>query len=254
MSSAGFELRHVTRRYGKQAALEDVTLSLPPRVHTAIIGPSGCGKTTALRLLAGLDLPTSGEVLLDGAVVSSPNEIVIAPHERRLSMVFQDLALWPNLTLLDNVVLGLAGQHLPRADTRGRAMQALELCGIADLARRKPGTLSGGQQQRAAVARAIAPRPAFMFLDEPFLALDLVAKARLLEEIRGLAQHEGATLLLVTHDPLEALSLCQRAIVLEGGHIQAEGPLDELLCGSEVELLRAFREHLPSGRRGAVST
>jgi ABC-type Fe3+/spermidine/putrescine transport system ATPase subunit len=137
----------------------------------AIIAPSGCGKSTALRLLAGLEAPSSGEILLDGRVISKPCHIVVPPRQRGITMVFQDLALWPNLTVLDNVLLGLASERLTRIEARRRADEALSVCKI-DLATRKPGNISGGQQQRVALARALAGKPRFLFLDEPFSGLD----------------------------------------------------------------------------------
>src|SRR5262249_4544290 len=157
-----------------------------------------CGKSTALRLLAGLELPSAGQVLLDGQAVSGPGKILVPPHRRGVALVFQDLALWPNLSVLDNVLLGLAGAGLSRPEARARAAAALPRCGIAPLATRRPGQTSGGQQQRVALARALAPRPKFLLLDEPFAGLDLVTRARLLREVAALAGERRLTVLLVT--------------------------------------------------------
>src|SRR5207302_7829754 len=143
---------------------------------------------------------------LGGQIVSEPGRILVPPHRRGVTLVFQDLALWPNLSVLDNVLLGLAGTRLTRSEARACTREALALCGIAALAARRPGRISGGQQQRVALARALAPRPRFLLLDEPFAGLDLVTRARLLREIAALAVERGVTLLLVTHDPLEAAS------------------------------------------------
>ncbi len=244
MNRGPFELRDVSKLYDGQAALSNVTFAIEPGQHVAILGTSGCGKSTALRLLAGLDTPCDGKVLLNRTVVSTAHTIIMPPHLRGVSMVFQDLALWPNLSVIDNVRLGLSGTSLSRREAATRAHEALHRCGIESLSNRLPNTLSGGQQQRVALARAIAPRPDFLFLDEPFAGLDLIAKARLLAEIRALASEQQFTIVLVTHDPVEATTLCLSAVVLDGGRVEATGPLDELLLGPKSELLEAFRTQL----------
>jgi ABC-type Fe3+/spermidine/putrescine transport system ATPase subunit len=245
MSSSRFEFRSVTKIYEEHAVLSDLSLTLPAGEHTALIGPSGCGKSTALRLLACLEAPSAGQVLLDGEVVSEPNSIRRPPHLLGIAMVFQDLALWPNLSVRENVLLGLAGTSLSRAVARQRSDEALALCGIEALAHRKPGQISGGQQQRVALARAIAARPAFLLLDEPFGGLDLVLKTRLLHEIAGLATRQQLTIVLVSHDPLEATALCRSAIVLgKEGRVEESGTLAELLHDPQSEMLKVFREHV----------
>ena len=212
--------------------------------HVAILGPSGCGKSTTLRLLAGLEAPSEGQVLLDGTVISDGHRIVTPPHRRGVAMVFQDLALWPNLSTFENVVLGQAGSKCSRKEARKQAKEALAMCGIESLADRLPGTLSGGEQQRVALARAIAPQPDYLLLDEPFAGLDLVTKTQLLRDISALARQRSFTILLVTHDPLETTSLCNSAVVLNRGRIEEMGSLQELLCDPKSELLRIFRKQL----------
>src|SRR5262249_12266433 len=224
--------------------LAAVSFTIAAGTHTALLGPSGCGKSTALRLLAGLDSPSAGQVLLDGQVVSRPAQVVLPPHRRGVALVFQDLALWPNLSVLDNVLLGLAGARLARAEAGERAREALALCHIKELVRRKPGQLSGGQQQRVALARAVAVRPVFLLLDEPFAGLDLVTKTRLLGEINALAAERKLTLVLVTHDPWEATTLCRSALVLGGGRVEESGAFAEVLRAPQSELLRVFRHHV----------
>lgn len=244
MTPRRFEFRGVSKYYSRQAALKDVSLSILSGEHTGIIGPSGCGKSTALRLLAGLEAPSSGQIYLDGELISKEERILKPPHQRGIAMVFQDLALWPNLTVLDNVLLGLSGQPLSSRETRERAWKALALCHIDSLAGRKPGTLSGGQQQRVALARALAVKPDFLLLDEPFAGLDLLTKLRLLEEIDRLAADQKITVVLVSHDPLDAKALCQSVVVLKEGQVEERGLLDELLREPESELLQVFRDHL----------
>jgi ABC-type Fe3+/spermidine/putrescine transport system ATPase subunit len=244
MSGERFEFRAVSKDYDGYSALVEVSFALASGEHTALIGPSGCGKSTALRLLAGLEIPSAGQVLLGDQVVSEPGRILIPPHRRGVALVFQDLALWPNLSVLDNVLLGLAGTGLSRSEARACAREALTLCGIVALAARRPGRISGGQQQRVALARALAPRPKFLLLDEPFAGLDLMTRARLLREVAALAVERGLTLLLVTHDPLEAASLCHCAVVLEEGRMVETGPLADLLRNPQSQMLQTFRDHL----------
>lgn len=242
-----FEFRSVSKDYQQQVALSAVSLSISVGEHTAILGPSGCGKSTVLRILSGLDAPTGGQVLQDGEIISQANQVILPPHRRGIAMVFQDLALWPNLSVLDNVLLGQSGAELDRREARERADKALGMCGIEGLAKRLPGELSGGQQQRVALSRAIATRPAFLFLDEPFAGLDLEMKTRLLNEILALAKQSRFTILLVAHDPMEVTKLCNSAIVLNQGKFLEAGNLQELLRSPESETLRVFRKCMQRG-------
>lgn len=240
MRDEGFEFRNVTKRFADQTAASDLSFNLPPGRHTAILGPSGCGKTTALRLLAGLDAPTAGEVLLDGKVISDSRGVHLPPQRRGLTLVFQDLALWPNLTALENVRLGLSGSRLAKRESKSQARAALDMCGVGDLAHRRPSELSGGQQQRVALARALAPKPTYILLDEPFAALDLVIKARLVDELRLLAETQRVTIILVTHDPSDAASLCPWWYVLDRGRLTEAGSFAELLREPRSPLLQHF--------------
>ena len=247
MISSQIEFRAVSKGYGEHQVLNDVSFSIPAGVHTAILGPSGCGKSTLLRLLAGLDAPSAGEVRLAGQVVSQPNIIVQPPHQRGIAMVFQDLALWPNLSAKDNVLLGLSGAGLTKREAQQRVDEALTLCAISSLADRKPGILSGGEQQRVALARAIAVHPRYLLLDEPFAGLDLITKATLFTEIVGLVSKRRMTIVLVTHDPLEGTALCSAVLVLKDGQIEEAGLLRDLLRAPRSELLCVFRTQLLRG-------
>jgi iron(III) transport system ATP-binding protein len=239
--ATGFELRSVSRHYGRFAALSDVSLHIGAGERLAIIGPSGCGKLTILRLLAGIDVPTQGQVLLDGSIVSDSGRVILPPYHRGVAMVFQDLALWPNLSVLANVRLGLAGHGLSRKESHRRATEALALCKIDGIADRRPAAISGGQQQRVAIARALAAEPGYLLLDEPFSGLDLITKAALLEDISRIEDARKVTLVLVTHDPLEAATLCRSAVVLDHGRVEQSGRLEELLDEPKTELLRVFK-------------
>ena len=159
-------------------------------------------------------------------------------------MVFQDLALWPNLSVLDNVLLGLSGTQLTTEAARKRAYEALALCSVESLAERRPGSVSGGEQQRVALARALAVHPSFLLLDEPFAGLDLVTKAKLLDEITTLATAQHVTMVLVTHDPYEATTLCQSVLLFENGHMEETGTWEYILSNPRSEMLKVFRSRL----------
>lgn len=244
--SVVIELKGVTQQYDALEVFGDLSLQVPRGQRLALLGPSGCGKSTLLRLIAGLETPTRGEVWLEGRLASSPSRIAVPPHERAIAIVFQDLALWPNLTVRENVALGLTGAKLARRERRQRTSAALESCRIADLSDRNPGALSGGQQQRVALARALAVEPRLLLLDEPFSGLDFAIKTRLSAEILNLCTMLELTLLVVSHDPLDASSLCSHVAVLEGGRISETGSLEELLHNPVSETLQAFSTQLES--------
>ena len=241
--NTGFEVSNLSKNFAGIEALASVSFKITPGEHLAIIGPSGCGKSTLLRLNAGLDSPSDGVILLNGNVISEPNRILVPAHRREIGMVFQDLGLWPNLTTLENVLLGLSQRNLSRQDARVLALQALALCKIESLTNRKPTLTSGGQQQRIALARAIATEPSFLFLDEPFAGLDLLTKLKLLDDLSALAEKKNITIVLVTHDPLEATTLCKSAISLENGRLVETGPIAKLLANPKSETLKVFRDH-----------
>ena len=236
------ELRDVTKAYEGRRVLKEVSLALEAGESVALLGRSGSGKSTLLRLLAGLEAPTEGRVLVDGVVASEPQRIRLPAHRRGVSMVFQDLALWPNLTVLGNVLLGLSGSPLSGARRRALAQEALVLCDIGRLGGRKPAAISGGEQQRVALARAVATRPRFLFLDEPFSGLDPVTKAEVVEEVSKLTRSQGTSVILVTHEPLDALALCGKGVLLEDGCIVDAGPWAELLRAPRSRFLEAFKE------------
>lgn len=240
---SGFELKAVSMQYNNQDVVSDITFQIRPADRVGILGASGCGKSTLLRLLTGLEAPTKGQIFLNGVLVSEARRIHVPPYQRGIAMVFQDLALWPNLSVLDNVMLAIAPRRLAKKDALSTAMDSLSLCHIEQLASRKPGKISGGEQQRVALARALASKPAFLFMDEPFSGLDLITKSELLGDILKLTEKENIAVVLVTHDLTEAMTLCKSVIVLNRGGIEEKGNFPEILKAPQSALLRLFKAH-----------
>ena len=214
----GVELNGVCRAFGDVVAVADVSLVVTEGSITALLGPSGCGKTTTLRLVAGLESPDTGEILIAGQVVADGDRWV-PPEERRVGVVFQHLALFPHLDVAGNVGFGL-----PRRERGPRVAELLELVGLEGYEKRRPHELSGGQAQRVAVARALAPRPHVMLLDEPFSSLDVSLRGDVRAEVAEILRAAGATTLLVTHDQDEALAMGDEVAVMLDGRIAQVGP------------------------------
>jgi iron(III) transport system ATP-binding protein len=216
------EVRHLSKQYrgATDFALRDVSLAVPRGDVLAVVGASGCGKTTLLRLVAGLEVPTAGEVLLNGHIASTAAGSV-PPERRGVGIVFQDYALFPHLNVVDNVMFGLLS--LPRQPRRRRALESLATVGLVDYARRFPHELSGGQQQRVALARALAPRPSLLLLDEPFSNLDVMLKEQVREEVGQILKATRTTALFVAHDIDDVLSAADRIAILKDGELQQIG-------------------------------
>lgn len=210
------ELQKVSHAFGPLLALDDVSLTIAPSELVCLVGPSGCGKTTLLRVAAGLEELQQGGIAIDGRTVADRGAHM-PPEERGVGLVFQDYALFPHLSVLDNVGFGLRGQ--PAAQRRMRSLEILEQLGVAGLARNFPHTLSGGQQQRVALARALAPKPRLMLLDEPFSDLDARLRERVRDETLHLLKKAAAASLIVTHDPDEAMFMAERIAVMRAGRI-----------------------------------
>jgi len=210
-------LRHC---YGGRTVLDDITLAIEAGEVVCLLGPSGCGKTTLLRLAAGVEVPTSGAVLLDGREVAGPTAFV-EPEERGVGLMFQDYALFPHLTVMENVLFGL--RALSGADAATAARRALSRVGLIGHAGAYPHMLSGGEQQRVALARAVAPRPGVILMDEPFSNLDRRMRDAVREETVALLREMGATAVIVTHDPEEAMRIADRIVLMRGGTIAQAG-------------------------------
>lgn len=205
---AALELRGLEKRFGTNLAVAGVDLAVPHGAFLVLLGPSGCGKTTILRMLAGLEVPTGGELCLDGTVVADGRRGVVVPAGRRhIGLVFQSYALWPHMTVRGNVAWPLKVARHDRAERRGRVDEVLDLLGIGALAERYPGELSGGQQQRVAIARMIAPRPRVLLFDEPLSNLDATLRAEMRSELLRVHRATGATSVHVTHDQVEATTM-----------------------------------------------
>ncbi len=238
--ASGFRIEDVDMRFGAYEVFSGLSCTIMPGCGWGILGNSGSGKSTLLRLMAGLEAPCSGNIYLHGQRVSGPMTIFVAPRERRISMVFQDLALWPNLTVMENVLLCL----IDTEDAHQQAERSLSICGIDRLSSKYPGQLSGGEQQRLALARALASKPEFLFLDEPFNGLDITIKNSIIKEIKGLAEKNRITVVLISHDPYEVLSLCRKVIVIEQGRVAESGNIYTLLERPASSQLAAFREYM----------
>jgi len=212
----------VSRRFGDVAAVDDISFDVAQGELVTLLGPSGCGKTTTLRLVAGLELPSSGRIEIAGRDVTA-----LSASQRDVAMVFQSYALFPHMSVFENVAYGLQMSRLPKAEVRARAEAALETVGLAGFGDRLPAALSGGQQQRVAVARAVVLEPDVLLFDEPLSNLDAKLRRRVRDEIRDLQQRLGLTAVYVTHDQEEALAISDRVIVMEAGRIaQVDAPRD----------------------------
>ena len=220
---ASLRLQGLRRVLGGRRVVDDVDLEVADGEFLVLLGPSGCGKSTILRLVAGLDRPDAGAILLDGASVTH-----LEPKARDVAMVFQDYALYPHRTVARNVGFPLEMAKVPAAERRRRVAEALARLGIADLAERRPAQLSGGQQQRVALARALVRRPRLFLLDEPLSNVDARLRAEMRAELARLHRELGATVLYVTHDQVEAMTLGDRIAVLEGGRLRQVGPPQEV--------------------------
>lgn len=219
-------LLDITVRRG-EFSLELAT-ELAPGTVTAVLGPNGAGKSTLLRAVAGLDAVDRGSIVIDGRVVDSSGGAFVAPQDRSVGVVFQDYALFPHLTVLENVAFGPRSRGFGRVTARRRAQQTLDRLGIGDLATRRPSQISGGQAQRVALARALATAPDVLLLDEPLAALDVETRESVRVELDTQLAAFAGCVVLVTHDPLDAMLLADRVIVLENGRIVQDGPPGEL--------------------------
>ena len=222
------------------AILREVSLAVEPGAVVALAGPSGSGKTSLLRIALGLLAPSAGRVRLRGNVVSEEGRVVMPPEERRLAMVFQDLALWPHLSVGDNLGFALEVQGVSKAERGRRIAETLSSVALPGLEQRAPASLSGGERQRVALARALVTKPDIVLFDEPLANLDVALRLEMLALVRELLSAAGASALYVTHDPAEARALATEVVVLEGGRVAARGTLAALARDPATPFVRAF--------------
>mgnify|MGYP001799532692 CR=1 FL=1 len=213
------ELRHLTRRFDGRGVVNDVSFSVAAGEVTCLLGPSGCGKSTTLHMIAGIERPDEGDILVDGKVISNQNTH-LPPEERHIGFMFQDFALFPHLRVAENVGFGLTGD---KAAARARVADLLERVGLSTYHSAYPHELSGGEQQRVALARALAPRPSIMLMDEPFSGLDNRLRDGIRDETLAILRSEGTAVLLVTHEPEEAMRMADRIALMRAGTIVQDG-------------------------------
>ena len=248
--SIDVRLTGVTKRYGDSIAVDNLDLDIRRGEFLSLLGPSGCGKTTTLKLIAGFEQPSQGSILIGGQPAEG-----LPPHKRDVNTVFQHYALFPHLSVLDNVAYGLKQRGVKKAVRRGQAAEALELVGLADRAQGRPADLSGGQQQRVALARALVLRPRVLLLDEPLGALDLKLREHMQIELKRIHSEVGLTFVFVTHDQGEALSMSDRIAVMNAGRIEQlaapqqvyDAPASAFVA-SFIGEMNKLRAHVDGGR------
>jgi spermidine/putrescine transport system ATP-binding protein len=229
------EFRGVSKRFGAVQAVDGVSLEIRKGEFFSLLGPSGCGKTTMLRLAAGFEEPDAGRVFLDGSDITG-----LPPDKRKVNTIFQSYALFPHMTVRDNIGFGLAIAKRPKKEIRDEVDRMLDLIRMADQAAKKPDQLSGGQKQRVAVARALVNRPDVLLLDEPLAALDLKLRQKMLLELDLIHDEVGITFLYVTHDQAEAMSLSDRIAVMDGGRVEQVGAPAEIYEAPRTSFVAAF--------------
>ena len=235
----GVEFKNITKRYGNERSaplvVKGISFEVKKGTLTTILGPSGCGKTTVLRMIAGLETPTSGQIIMDGKDVTT-----LGPAERNVSMMFQSYALFPHMNVLENVMYGLKMSGVARDAARGRASEALQNVGLVGYDARLPSELSGGQQQRVALARSLVLEPAVLLFDEPLSNLDARLRREMREEIRSLQQRLQLTVAYVTHDQSEALAVSDEIVVMNDGLIAQRGSPQDMYERPQSEFVAAF--------------
>ncbi|HZD90980.1 MAG TPA: sn-glycerol-3-phosphate ABC transporter ATP-binding protein UgpC [Pseudolabrys sp.] len=232
---AEVELRQVVKKFGEVDAVRAIDLEIPNNEFVVLVGPSGCGKSTTLRMIAGLEEATSGEICIDGQVVND-----LPPKDRDIAMVFQNYALYPHMTAFENMSFGLKLRKLPKAEIRTRVEQAARILDITELLDRRPKALSGGQRQRVAMGRAIVRNPKVFLFDEPLSNLDAKLRVQMRTEIKRVHQKVKTTTVYVTHDQVEAMTLADRVVVMNGGRIEQIGTPQELYHQPRTRFVAGF--------------
>ncbi len=252
---AYLDISHLEKSFGTNRVVKDFNLGIEKGEFVSLLGPSGCGKTTVLRMVAGFEVPTAGKIAIDGQDV-----VALKPNQRNVGMMFQAYALFPNLTVAQNVGFGLKVKGIARAEIDSRVTEMMRMIGLPDKGGAYPFQLSGGQQQRVALARALAPRPRVLLLDEPLSALDAKVRVSLRTEIRDIQRELGITAIFVTHDQEEALSISDRIVVMNGGIAEQVGSPFEIynrpttkFVANFVGTLNTFDARVDDAEKGIVT-
>jgi putative spermidine/putrescine transport system ATP-binding protein len=250
MARGTIELANVTKRFGETVAVDDINLTMPGGTYCCLLGPSGCGKTTILRMIAGHETPTSGSVRIDGGEVTG-----LPPVKRGTAMMFQNYALFPHLTCLDNVAFNLKMIGVPKSERRARAREMLARVQMEAFGDRMPAQLSGGQQQRIALARSLITNPRVLLLDEPLSALDEFLRLQMRGELRRIQRELGITFVHVTHTQPEAIALADLVVVMDQGHIEQAAPARTVYTEPSTGYVARFMggQNVLAGRVGAVA-
>lgn len=212
-------IRNLTKHYGKNTVIEDLNLTIEEGLFTVLVGPSGCGKTTLLRMIAGIEEINAGRIFIDGQDVTR-----MPPSKRQIAMVFQNYAIYPTMSVRENIEFGLKNNKVPKAEREKLIAEVSEIVGLAELLDRKPSQLSGGQRQRVALARAMVKKPKIFLMDEPLSNLDAKLRAQMRVELKELQKRLGSTFVYVTHDQVEAMSMADNIVLMESGVIRQEAP------------------------------
>jgi len=232
---ADVALRKVVKRFDEVEAVRGIDLDIPDKEFVVLVGPSGCGKSTTLRMIAGLEEASAGEIYIDGTLVND-----VPPKDRDIAMVFQNYALYPHMTVFENMSFGLRLRHAPRAEIRQRVEEAARILGLMDMLDRRPKQLSGGQRQRVAMGRAIVRHPKVFLFDEPLSNLDAKLRVQMRIEIKRVHQQVRTTTVYVTHDQVEAMTLADRVVVMNSGNIEQIGPPQELYHSPRTRFVAGF--------------
>ena len=235
MTESDVSIRKLVKRFGNMVAVDGIDLDVPRGAFVTFLGPSGCGKTTTLRMIGGFEHPDSGEIRLKGELMGNR-----PPHKRDTSMVFQNYALFPHMSVADNIGFGLRERKVPKSDIKRRVDEMLKLVELPDRGNRKPRQLSGGQQQRVALARSLVVEPTVLLLDEPLGALDLKLRKQMQIELKRIQQQVGITFIYVTHDQEEALTMSDRIVVMNDGRVEQEGEAEEIFGRPKTRFVAGF--------------
>ena len=234
------KLNNISHSYGNNAVLHDLTLNVEAHKLTCLLGGSGCGKTTILRLIAGLEIPQAGQVVMENKIVTENGQIHIQPHQRNTGFIFQDLALWPHFTVYKNIAFGLTERN--EKNVKDTVFKMLDFFGLQEQAQKYPHQLSGGQKQLVAISRSLVLKPKILLMDEPLSNLDVKLKRKILEHIKNLKQNFDLTIIYVTHDHKEAFAIADKIVVLDKGKIEEAGTVEQIKK-SENKFVKYFLEY-----------